>query len=100
MRFYRGRDLSRRAARLISGRAAPVPVEGGSMRRVVVGIALAGLTSMSLSAALKEGQKAPEFSAKASLDGKEIEFSLANALKKGPVVVYFYPSAFTGGCNI
>jgi thioredoxin-dependent peroxiredoxin len=70
------------------------------MRRVVVGIALAGLTSMSLSAALKEGQKAPEFSAKASLDGKEIEFSLADALKKGPVVVYFYPSAFTGGCNI
>jgi thioredoxin-dependent peroxiredoxin len=70
------------------------------MRRVVVGIALAGLTSMSLSAALKECQKAPEFSAKASLDGKEIEFSLADALKKGPVVVYFYPSAFTGGCNI
>ncbi len=32
--------------------------------------------------------------------GKEFQFSLKDALKKGPVVVYFYPSAFTGGCNI
>ena len=66
------------------------------MRRVVVGIALAVPTGMSVSAALKQGEKAPDFSAKASLDGKEIQFSLADALKKGPVVVYFYPSAFTG----
>jgi len=51
-------------------------------------------------AALKQGQTAPAFDAKASLDGKEIDFSLKEALKKGPVVVYFYPSAFTGGCNI
>jgi len=46
------------------------------------------------------GDKAPDFSARASLAGKEFVFSLADALKKGPVVVYFYPSAFTGGCNI
>jgi peroxiredoxin len=51
-------------------------------------------------AALKQGDKAPDFSAKASLAGKAFTFSLADALKKGPVVVYFYPSAFTGGCNI
>jgi peroxiredoxin len=51
-------------------------------------------------AALKQGDKAPDFSAKASLAGKEFAFSLKDALKKGPVVVYFYPSAFTGGCNI
>jgi thioredoxin-dependent peroxiredoxin len=51
-------------------------------------------------AALKRGDKAPDFSAKASLAGKEFQFSLADALKKGPVVVYFYPSAFTGGCNL
>jgi len=51
-------------------------------------------------AALKPSDKAPDFSAKASLAGKETSFSLKSALKKGPVVVYFYPSAFTGGCNI
>ena len=36
---------------------------------------------------------------KASLTGKAFDFSLKDALKKGPVVVYFYPSAYTGGCN-
>jgi peroxiredoxin len=51
-------------------------------------------------AALKEGDKAPEFKAQASLAGKEFTFSLKDTLRKGPVVVYFYPSAFTGGCNI
>lgn len=51
-------------------------------------------------AALKEGDAAPAFSAQASLAGKAFEFSLKDALKKGPVVVYFYPSAFTNGCNI
>jgi thioredoxin-dependent peroxiredoxin len=51
-------------------------------------------------AALTSGDVAPDFSAKASLAGKEFDFSLAAALKKGPVVVYFYPSAYTGGCNI
>jgi peroxiredoxin Q/BCP len=51
-------------------------------------------------AALKEGDSAPDFKAQASLAGKEFTFSLADALKKGPVVVYFYPSAYTGGCNI
>jgi peroxiredoxin len=51
-------------------------------------------------AALPEGQPAPLFTAQASLAGKPFEFSLQEALKKGPVVVYFYPSAYTGGCNI
>jgi peroxiredoxin len=51
-------------------------------------------------AALKKGEKAPDFSAPASLAGKQFGFSLQDALKKGPVVVYFYPSAYTGGCNI
>jgi peroxiredoxin len=50
-------------------------------------------------AALNEGDKAP-FSAQASLAGKAFNYSLRDALKKGPVVVYFYPSAFTGGCNL
>ena len=51
-------------------------------------------------AALKQGDTAPQFKTRASLAGKEFTFSLADALKKGPVVVYFYPSAYTGGCNV
>ncbi|MCB5189136.1 peroxiredoxin [Methylobacillus arboreus] len=61
---------------------------------------LLGLGSISASAALKEGDVAPDFQAQASLDGKSFNFSLKEALKKGPVVVYFYPSAYTGGCNV
>jgi thioredoxin-dependent peroxiredoxin len=51
-------------------------------------------------AALKQGDTAPDFKTPASLAGKEFTFSLRDALKKGPVVVYFYPAAFTGGCNL
>ena len=51
-------------------------------------------------AALKEGDAAPDFKAQASLAGKVFTFVLKEALKKGPVVVYFYPSAFTSGCNL
>jgi len=45
-------------------------------------------------------ETAPDFTAQASLAGKTFTFKLADALKKGPVVVYFYPSAYTPGCNI
>nr|WP_233171047.1 peroxiredoxin [Herbaspirillum sp. ASV7] len=51
-------------------------------------------------AALKPGAAAPDFSAQASLGGQVSTFSLADALKKGPVVLYFYPAAFTTGCTI
>ena len=51
-------------------------------------------------AALKTGAKAPAFSAPAYLAGKPFTFKLADALKKGPVVVYFFPAAHTPGCNI
>jgi peroxiredoxin len=51
-------------------------------------------------AALKAGASAPDFKTQASLAGKEFTFSLKDALKKGPVVVYFYPSAYTRGCNL
>jgi len=51
-------------------------------------------------AALKQGDAAPEFSAQASFAGKASDYSLKDALKKGPVVVYFYPSAYTKGCNV
>src|SRR6201996_7891835 len=48
---------------------------------------------------LAKGDAAPVFNAQASLAGKEFDFSLKKALAKGPVVVYFYPSAYTGGCD-
>ncbi|HEY9003688.1 MAG TPA: peroxiredoxin [Mucilaginibacter sp.] len=48
---------------------------------------------------LAKGDAAPVFNAKASQAGSEFDFSLKKALDKGPVVVYFYPSAYTGGCD-
>ncbi len=51
-------------------------------------------------ASLKVGDKAPDFTAPATLGGKEFTFHLADTLKKGPVVVYFYPAAFTQGCTV
>ena len=62
--------------------------------------ALLGLAATPAMAALKVGAPAPDFSAPATLGGKEFTFHLADALKKGPVVVYFYPAAFTSGCTI
>ena len=50
-------------------------------------------------AALKPGDAAPDFTAKAAVGGQEFTFSLAAALKKGPVVLYFFPKAFTKGCT-
>jgi peroxiredoxin Q/BCP len=70
------------------------------MKKLVLGFAISALISLPVWAALKVGDKAPDFSARASLAGKEFNFSLADALKKGPVVVYFYPSAFTKGCDL
>jgi peroxiredoxin Q/BCP len=49
---------------------------------------------------LKTGDTAPDFSARASQGGKEFDFSLKDALRKGPAVVYFYPSAYTQGCDL
>ena len=51
-------------------------------------------------AALSPGAQAPDFTTQASLAGKAFTFTLKDALKKGPVVVYFYPAAFTRGCNL
>lgn len=50
-------------------------------------------------AALKVGDQAPDFSAQASMGGQVSAFSLAAKLKQGPVVLYFYPAAFTPGCT-
>lgn len=69
------------------------------MKTILAVLVLSGALVYPAVAALKEGAKAPEFTAPASLAGKEFTFALKDALKKGPVVVYFYPAAFTGGCN-
>jgi thioredoxin-dependent peroxiredoxin len=53
-----------------------------------------------LYAALAPGAQAPVFTTQASLAGKPFTFSLADALKSGPVVLYFSPAAFTKGCTI
>jgi peroxiredoxin len=63
------------------------------------GLLMAALASGSAWAALQVGAKAPEFTTQAALGGKEFTFSLAAARKKGPVVLYFFPAAFTPGCT-
>jgi len=52
------------------------------------------------SAALPAGSKAPDFELQGALAGKAITFSLHQALQKGPVVLYFFPAAFSAGCTI
>ena len=69
----------------------------GSM---ALGALVALAAAMPAFAALGPGVVAPAFTAQASQAGKEFTFSLVDALKKGPVVVYFYPSAYTGGCDL
>lgn len=69
-------------------------------RRLFFGITISAAICLPAFAALTAGNRAPDFSAPASLAGKEFNFSLRAALNKGPVVVYFYPSAYTGGCDI
>lgn len=69
-------------------------------RRIVLVGLLPSIVATASFAALKPGDPAPDFSAQASLGGSVFTFSLAAALKKGPVVLYFYPAAFTKGCTI
>lgn len=69
-------------------------------RSILVAAAAAALISAPALADLPVGAKAPEFTAPAFLAGQPFQFKLADALKKGPVVVYFFPAAFTSGCSI
>jgi peroxiredoxin Q/BCP len=70
------------------------------MKRFLLACLLSNAITLPAVAALKEGDTAPDLEAQASLAGKPFAFSLKEALKKGPVVIYFYPSAYTGGCNL
>lgn len=73
------------------------------MRRFGFALA-AALASLTLAAPaqaeLPVGTKAPTFSTRAAMAGEELGFSLAVALRRGPVVLYFYPKAFTSGCTL
>lgn len=66
----------------------------------LVSAAMAALIAVPGLAALEPGAVAPDFTATASQAGKDFTFSLKQALAKGPVVVYFYPAAYTGGCDL
>jgi peroxiredoxin len=68
------------------------------MKRIAAAALLVALATPAL-AAMKPGDMAPDFTAQAAVGGEEFTFSLANALKKGPVVLYFFPKAFTKGCT-
>jgi peroxiredoxin len=70
------------------------------MKKFVLGVGLSLLICLPVLAALKVGDMAPDFKARGSMGGKEFDFSLSEALKKGPVVVYFFPSAYTKGCDL
>lgn len=70
------------------------------MKRKATALLCAMAMTLPALAALEAGDRAPHFSARASLAGKEFRFSLQDALEKNTMVVYFYPSAYTGGCNI
>ncbi|HEY0767636.1 MAG TPA: peroxiredoxin [Steroidobacteraceae bacterium] len=70
------------------------------MRRSLLAALTTVLITIPAYAALPNGAKAPDFNTNASLAGKEFKFSLSDALKKGPVVLYFYPAAFTPGCTV
>ncbi|MEK6350855.1 MAG: peroxiredoxin [Burkholderia sp.] len=65
-----------------------------------VAVAALALHTLAAHAVLKAGDAAPDFTTEASLGGKTYSYSLDEQLKKGPVVLYFYPAAFTTGCTI
>ena len=69
------------------------------LARCLLGCFLVGLTPSLAWAELSVGTSAPAFSTKAARGGAELRFTLSEALKKGPVVVYFYPKSFTSVCT-
>ena len=69
------------------------------MRKTILAIAMAAL-AMPASGALPVGRTAPDFRTMGALNGKPFRLHLAEQLKNGPVVLYFYPKAFTKGCTL
>jgi thioredoxin-dependent peroxiredoxin len=69
------------------------------LARLLLATVLAGLLPSLAEAELTVGKSAPPIATKAALGGKDLTFTLSEALKKGPVVVYFYPKSFTSVCT-
>jgi thioredoxin-dependent peroxiredoxin len=69
------------------------------MRKFLFALAATAIIASPASAALKVGDKAPDFTTTGAVGGKEFKIHLADQLKKGPVVLYFFPKAFTSGCT-
>jgi peroxiredoxin len=73
-----------------------------SMRRTALaaGVLLALTVSTASQAELAVGAQAPDFTAQSAMAGKVESFNLRSALRRGPVVLYFFPKAFTQGCTL
>ena len=69
------------------------------MRKLLIAFAATVIVATPATAALKVGDKAPDFTSVGAVGGTEFKFHLAEQLKKGPVVLYFFPKAFTSGCT-
>jgi peroxiredoxin len=69
------------------------------MRKLLFALLAGSLAASPALAALKVGDKAPDFSTSGAVGGAEFKLHLADQLKKGPVVLYFFPKAFTSGCT-
>jgi len=69
------------------------------MRKLLTALAAATIIAAPASAALKVGDKAPDFTTTGAVGGREFKIHLADQLRKGPVVLYFFPKAFTSGCT-
>src|SRR3982751_635124 len=70
-----------------------------AMHKLLTAIVVSALAAAPATAALKTGDKAPDFTTTGAVGGKEFKLHLADQLKKGPVVLYFFPKAFTSGCT-
>ncbi len=69
------------------------------MRKLLIAIVVSALAAAPAGAALKVGATAPDFTTMGAVGGKEFKLHLADQLKHGPVVLYFFPKAFTSGCT-
>ena len=70
------------------------------MRKWLTAFVIAAAASIPAAAALPNGSKAPDFTTTGAVGGKAFKLHLADQLRKGPVVLYFFPKAFTKGCTL